>query len=85
MIRLVIGKLDYGGVSGAPAITFKKYDGSVRLDGVPDIELKPLTKLIIIRLFSTLGIQFDVSNVRRLGMSSSAAFSALGSPATLAS
>jgi hypothetical protein len=84
MIRLVIGKLDYGGVSGAPAITFKKYDGSVRLDGVPDIELKPLTKLII-RLFSTLGIQFDVSNVRRLGMSSSAAFSALGSPATLAS
>jgi len=41
MIRLVIGKLDYGGVSGAPAITFKKYDGSVRLDGVPDIELKP--------------------------------------------
>jgi hypothetical protein len=48
MIRLVIGRLDYRGVSGAPAITFKEYDGSVRLDGVPDVELKPLTKLIII-------------------------------------
>jgi len=66
MIRLVIGRLDYGGVSGAPAITFKEYDGSVRLDGVPDMELKPLTKLVINRLFSALGIQFDASNIKRL-------------------
>ena len=67
MIRLVIGRLDYGGINGAPAITFKEYDGSVRLDGVPDMELKPLTKLIINRLFGALGIQFDASNVKRLG------------------
>jgi hypothetical protein len=66
MIRLVIGKLDYGGVSGAPAITFKEYNGSVRLDGVPDMELRPITKLVINRLFSALGIQFDASNVKRL-------------------
>jgi len=66
MIRLVIGRLDYRGINGPPAITFKDYDGSVRLDGVPDIELKPSTKLIINRLFSALGIQFDVSNVKRL-------------------
>jgi len=66
MIRLVIGRLDYGGVSGAPAITFKEYDGSIRLKGVPDMELKPLTKLVINRLFSALGIQFDASNVKRL-------------------
>jgi len=67
MIRLVIGRLDYRGVGGAPAITFKEYDGSIRLKGVPDMELKPLTKLIIIRLLSALGIQFDASNVKRLG------------------
>jgi len=67
MIRLVIGRLDYKGVSGAPAITFKDYDGSVRLGGVPDMELRPITKLVINRLFSALGIQFDASNVKRLG------------------
>jgi len=67
MIRLVIGRLDYKGVSGAPAITFKEYDGSVRLGGVPDVELRPITKLVINRLFSALGIQFDASNVKRLG------------------
>jgi len=67
MIRLVIGRLDYRGVNGPPAITFKDYDGSVRLGGVPDMELRPITKLVINRLFSALGIQFDVSNVRRLG------------------
>jgi hypothetical protein len=66
MIRLVIGRLDYRGVNGPPAITFKDYDGSVRLGGVPDMELKPITKLVINRLFSALGIQFDASNVRRL-------------------
>jgi len=67
MIRLVIGRLDYRGVSSAPAITFKECDGSVRLGGVPDMELRPITKLVINRLFSALGIQFDASNVRRLG------------------
>jgi hypothetical protein len=66
MIRLVIGRLDYKGVSGAPAITFKEYNGSVRLNGVPDMELRSITKLVINRLFSALGIQFDASNVRRL-------------------
>ena len=66
MIRLVIGKLDYGGVSGAPAITFKEYSGSVRLGGVPDMELKPLTKLVINKILNVLGIQFDVSNIKRL-------------------
>jgi hypothetical protein len=66
MIRLVIGRLDYRGVNGPPAITFKEYDGSVRLDGVPDMELRPITKLVINRLFSALGIQFDASNVKRL-------------------
>ena len=66
MIRLVIGRLDYGGVSSAPAITFKDYDGSVRLDGVPDVELKPLTRLVINKLFNVLGIQFDASNTKRL-------------------
>ncbi|PLC68447.1 hypothetical protein B7L70_03525 [Vulcanisaeta sp. EB80] len=67
MIRLVIGRLDYRGVNGLPAITFKDYDGSVRLEGVPDMELRPITKLVINRLFSALGIQFDASNVKRLG------------------
>jgi hypothetical protein len=67
MIRLVIGRLDYRGVGGAPAITFKDYGGSEKLNGIPDMELKPITKLVINRLFSTLGIQFDVSNVKRLG------------------
>ena len=67
MIRLVIGRLDYRGINGAPAITFKDYDGSVRLGGVPDMELRPITKLVINRLFSALGIQFDASNVKRLG------------------
>jgi hypothetical protein len=66
MIRLVIGKLDYGGVSGAPAITFKEYNGSVRLNGVPDMELKPLTKLVINKILNVLGIQFDISNIKRL-------------------
>jgi hypothetical protein len=66
MIRLVIGRLDYRGVNGPPAITFKEYNGSVRLGGVPDVELRPITKLVINRLFSALGIQFDASNVRWL-------------------
>jgi hypothetical protein len=66
MIRLVIGRLDYRGINGPPAITFKDYDGSVRLGGVPDVELKPLTRLVINKLFNALNIQFDVSNVRRL-------------------
>jgi len=66
MIRLVIGRLDYGGVSGAPAITFKDYDSSIRLKGVPDMELKPLTRLVINKLLNVLNIQFDASNARRL-------------------
>jgi hypothetical protein len=66
MIRLVIGRLDYRGVGNPPAITFKEYDGSVRLDGVPDMELKPLTRLVINKLLNVLGIQFDASNARRL-------------------
>jgi len=66
MIRLVIGRLDYRGVNGPPAITFKDYDGSVRLDGVPDVELKPLTKLVINKILNVLGIQFDISNIKRL-------------------
>jgi hypothetical protein len=66
MIRLVIGRLDYRGINGPPAITFKDYDGSTRLEGVPDMELRPITKLVINRLFSALGIQFDASNVKRL-------------------
>jgi hypothetical protein len=67
MIRLVIGRLDYRGVNGPPAITFKDYDGSIRLKGVPDMELKPLTRLVINKLLNVLGIQFDASNVKRLG------------------
>jgi hypothetical protein len=67
MIRLVIGRLDYRGVGNPPAITFKDYDNAIKLGGVPDMELRPITKLVINRLFSTLGIQFDVSNVKRLG------------------
>jgi len=67
MIRLVIGRLDYRGINGPPAITFKDYDGSVRLGGVPDMELRPITKLIINRLLSALGIQFDASSAKRLG------------------
>jgi len=67
MIRLIIGRLDYRGINGPPAITFKDYDGSVRLDGVPDMELKPLTRLIINKLFNVLNIQFDASSVKRLG------------------
>jgi len=66
MIRLVIGRLDYRGVNGPPAITFKDYDGSVRLGGVPDMELKPLTKLVINKILNVLGIQFDISNIKRL-------------------
>jgi hypothetical protein len=66
MIRLVIGRLDYRGVGNPPAITFKDYDGSVRLNGIPNIELKPLTRLIINKLFNVLNIQFDASNVRWL-------------------
>jgi hypothetical protein len=31
------------------------------------MELRPITKLVINRLFSALGIQFDASNVKRLG------------------
>jgi hypothetical protein len=67
MIRLVVGRLDYRGVNGPPAITFKDYDNAARLNGVPDMELRPITKLVINRLFSALGIQFDASNVKRLG------------------
>jgi len=66
MIRLVIGRLDYGGVSGAPAITFKDYDNAIKLGGVPDMELKPLTRLVINKLLNVLGIQFDASNTKRL-------------------
>jgi len=66
MIRLVIGRLDYRGINGPPAITFKDYDGSVRLGGVPDMELKPLTRLVINKLFNVLNIQFDASSTKRL-------------------
>jgi len=66
MIRLVIGRLDYRGVNGPPAITFKDYDGSIRLGGVPDVELKPLTKLVINKLLNVLGMQFDASSAKRL-------------------
>jgi len=66
MIRLVIGRLDYRGINGPPTITFKDYDNAIKLDGVPDMELRPITKLVINRLFSALGIQFDASNVKRL-------------------
>jgi hypothetical protein len=66
MIRLVIGRLDYRGVGNPPAITFKDYDGSVRLGGVPDMELKPLTRLVINKLLNVLGIQFDASSAKRL-------------------
>jgi hypothetical protein len=67
MIRLVIGRLDYRGVGNPPAITFKDYDNAIKLGGVPDMELKPLTRLVINKLFNVLGIQFDASNVKRLG------------------
>jgi len=66
MIRLVIGRLDYRGINGPPAITFKVYDGSIKLKGVPDMELKPLTRLVINKLFNVLGIQFDASSAKRL-------------------
>jgi hypothetical protein len=66
MIKLVIGRLDYRGVNGPPAITFKDYDNAIKLDGVPDMELKPLTRLVINKLLNVLSIQFDASNVRRL-------------------
>jgi len=66
MIRLVIGRLDYRGINGPPAITFKDYDNAIKLGGVPDMELKPLTRLVINKLLNVLGIQFDASNVRRL-------------------
>jgi hypothetical protein len=66
MIRLVIGRLDYRGINGPPAITFKDYDNAVRLGGVPDMELKPLTKLVINKILNVLGIQFDISNIKRL-------------------
>jgi len=66
MIRLVIGRLDYRGVGNPPAITFKDYDNAIKLGGVPDMELKPLTRLVINKLLNVLGIQFDASNVKRL-------------------
>jgi hypothetical protein len=66
MIRLVIGRLDYRGINGPPAITFKDYDNAIKLDGVPDMELKPLTRLVINKLFNVLGIQFDASSTKRL-------------------
>jgi hypothetical protein len=66
MIRLVIGRLDYRGVGGAPAITFKDYDNAIKLGGVPDMELKPLTRLVINKLLNVLGIQFDASSAKRL-------------------
>jgi len=66
MIRLVIGRLDYRGVGNPPAITFKDYDNAIKLGGVPDMELKPLTRLVINKLLNVLSIQFDASNARRL-------------------
>jgi len=66
MIRLVIGRLDYRGINGPPAITFKDYDNAIKLGGVPDMELKPLTRLVINKLLNVLGIQFDASNTKRL-------------------
>jgi hypothetical protein len=66
MIRLVIGRLDYRGINGPPAITFKDYDNAIKLGGVPDMELKPLTRLVINKLLNVLNIQFDASNVKRL-------------------
>jgi len=66
MIRLVIGRLDYRGVGNPPAITFKDYDNAIKLDGVPDMELKPLTRLVINKLLNVLGIQFDASSTKRL-------------------
>jgi hypothetical protein len=66
MIRLVIGRLDYRGVGNPPAITFKDYDNAIKLGGVPDMELKPLTILVINKLFNVLGIQFDASSAKRL-------------------
>jgi hypothetical protein len=66
MIRLIIGRLDYRGVSNPPTITFKDYDGSVRLNSVPNVELNPITKLVINGLLSALGIRFDASSVKRL-------------------
>jgi hypothetical protein len=66
MIRLVIGRLDYRGINGPPAITFKDYDNAIKLGGVPDMELKPLTILVINKLFNVLGIQFDASSAKRL-------------------
>ena len=47
-------------------LTFKEYDGSVRLDGVPDMELKPITRLVINKLLNVLNIQFDASSTKRL-------------------
>ena len=66
MIRLVIGRLDYRGVGNPPAITFKDYDNAIKLGGVPDMELKPLTRLVINKLLNVLGIQFDASSAKRL-------------------
>ena len=66
MIRLVIGRLDYREVGNPPAITFKEYDNAIKLGGVPDMELKPLTKLVINKILNVLGIQFDISNIKRL-------------------
>jgi hypothetical protein len=66
MIRLVIGRLDYRGINGPPAITFKDYDNAIKLGGVPDMELKPLTRLVINKLLNVLGIQFDASSAKRL-------------------
>jgi hypothetical protein len=66
MIRLVIGRLDYRGINGAPAITFKDYDNAIKLGGVPDVELRPLTKLVINKILNVLGMQFDASSAKRL-------------------
>ena len=65
MIRLVLGRLDYQGIS--VGITFRLGNNAKPLDGVPNAELTPLGRALINRVFHELGINCDATHVKALG------------------
>ncbi len=66
MLRLVLGRLDYGGITTG-GVTFRFTGGDARaLSGVPDARLNALGKALINRVFRELNINRDSTHLESL-------------------
>ncbi|ADN49548.1 hypothetical protein [Vulcanisaeta distributa] len=64
MLRLVLGRLDYGGIT--TGVTFRFTGDARALSGVPDARLNALGKALINRVFRELNINCDSTHLESL-------------------